>query len=233
MQTIKTYKTYYSIDNVRFDRVTWVLNYFISPELAKWQAEEGSKEIQKSSKSIGTRVHNLIQIYPKSHKFFFTPHDTQAIKNCCKGFERWYQIEKPNILLTEQTVFSEELGVAGTYDANEKDCLWDWKTANAIYPSYWLQLAIYNYMKGEKYKYIGILRLDKLTADYEAVKIEYDKRLTNCFLGLLNYYRFITNYNIKETDNGKDGSANTEISTRFSIFEPENSIDWAFRDRQE
>ena len=233
-QEIKITKTHYIKDNIKFDRVTSVLDYFSAPELVEWRIKNvKSKEISKTAKAIGTRIHTIIEQFHKIERLAFTPHDSQAVINCGRAYQRWYQIEQPKIILMEQTVFDNELGIAGTFDMATEDCLWDYKTSEQIRANYWLQLAIYNYMTKEKYRYIGILRLDKLTADYEAVKIEYDKRLANCFKGLLNYYRYLTNYNLKEEYNGKDDSANAKISTRFSIFEPENSGDWAFRNRQE
>jgi len=69
-------------------------------------------------------------------------------------FERYVEFRNRypfEISMLEQTIISEQYRIAGTLDrvivlpSGEK-MLFDIKTSNAIYPSYWLQLAAYKEM---------------------------------------------------------------------------------------
>ncbi len=190
----KIYKDYYLKDNIKFTRVTSVLDYFQPEALVKWKLDNyDHKNISKTAKQIGTRVHNLIKIDYEKGRYSLTPNDSISIVNCLKAYEEWKRVEKPNILNMEHAMFNDELRIAGTMDMVLMDRIIDIKTSASIKPNHWLQLAMYNYLANEIFTTISILRLDKFTGDFEYKTIEYDKRLVNIYLCLLSYYRYIAN----------------------------------------
>lgn len=193
-------KSNYVINGDKYDRVTDVLNYFTPQELVEWGLRVGKEEAngkKKLGKSTGTRVHNLIEEYIQKGRYKLTAYDTVAIKNCMTGFERWWQIEKPVVEWQDRTIWSEELGIAGTADIGIKGCLPDFKSSERISPTYWLQVAIYNHMLPVPYEKIGIVRFDKMTSEYEYKTLDFKvwgELLVNAYIGLLNYYRFYKSF---------------------------------------
>lgn len=197
----KVYKDYYLKDKVKYTRVTSVLDYFQAPGLVDWKLDNDDyKEIGKTAKSIGTRVHNLIQLDYEKGKYRLTPNDSVSIVNCMKAYEEWKKVEKPKIMVMEKTLFNEELRIAGTMDIELPGIIVDIKTSASIKPTYWLQVAMYNYLNNTLYD-LAILRLDKFTGDYQYIVKPYDKRLVNIYLCLLNYYRYIIGNEDSDIDN--------------------------------
>lgn len=193
----KVTKTHYIIEGKQYDRVTAVLDYFITADLMKWYQRVGMREAkarQKSAKTIGTRVHNLIHQHHQKGYWKLTPHDTVSIRNCIEAYKRWYATEKPEIWNMEARCQSDKYMVAGTIDMVTRDTMIDIKTSERIYPHYWLQVAMYEHMKsyGMRSPTLGILRLDKFTGEYEYKKIRQCWGLIRCYLGVLDYYRFLT-----------------------------------------
>ncbi len=197
----KLTKDYYIKDKIKYDRVTSILDYFQDPHLTKWKLDtEDYKEISKTAKQIGTRVHNLIKMDYEKGKYSLTPNDSVSIVNCMKAYEEWKKVEKPQITSIEQTLFNDKLRIAGTYDiVLGLGTLIDIKTSTSIKSNYWLQLNMYSYLANERFVNLAILRLDKFTGEYEYKTIPYDKRLVNIYLCLLNYYRYIVG-NPEDTD---------------------------------
>jgi hypothetical protein len=90
-------------------------------------------------------------------------------------FERYVEFRNRFQFVTESiemNIISKKLGYAGTIDRiidmNGEKILIDIKTSNAIYPSYWLQLAAYRSLLTEKEGYnpvdkVGILWLNAKT----------------------------------------------------------------------
>ena len=191
----KVTKTHYIKKDIKYDRVTAILNYFTNPGLIAWRDKVGvaqAKQTMKTAGGIGTRVHGLIYKHYINGRFSLTPNDGVSTRNCMKAYMDWWKAYNPKTLSMERTLYSEELGIAGTYDKELPDTLLDVKTSAKIRPEHWLQLAIYNYMGVFQKEKLAVLRLDKWTADYEYVVIDYDVKLVECFKGLLQYYRFIT-----------------------------------------
>lgn len=199
-------KTSYIIQDKKFDRVTSVLNYFTPPDLVNWYCKEGkqAKKKSKTAKSIGTRVHNLIKEDWEKGRYRITDYDSPAILNCLEAYKNWRSIEKPNIISMEQTVWSDELGVAGTYDIQTHNSFYrliDIKTSDSIKDSYWIQLAMYIYLAGlPSLTSMAVLRLDKLTADYQYVIKNYNEYYVKLFKGLLNYYRYCQKPEIRDIE---------------------------------
>ena len=117
---------------------------------------EDSDEIRDEAGRRGSRVHALTERYDAGEeiKLFDEFGNINMKLNEWSMFERYVEFRNRypfEISLLEQTIISEELGIAGTLDrvitlpSGEK-MLFDIKTSNAIYPSYWLQLAAYKEM---------------------------------------------------------------------------------------
>ena len=117
---------------------------------------EDADEIRDDAGRRGSRVHALTERYDAGDEIRLV----DDFGNINMKLNEWAMLERYvefrnkypfEISMTEQTIISESLGVAGTLDrvitlpSGEK-MLFDIKTSNAIYPSYWLQLAAYKEM---------------------------------------------------------------------------------------
>jgi hypothetical protein len=120
----------------------------------KWLKEVGedADAIRDEAGRRGSVVHELAERFDKGEEVTLLTDDGRP------GFKlsEWNMLEKyvefvtrynPENVMVEQNIVSTNLGFAGTLDRvinlNGKRILVDIKTSNAIYPSYWLQLAAY------------------------------------------------------------------------------------------
>lgn len=120
----------------------------------EWLKANGkdSDEIRDEAGRRGSVVHGLTEQYDLGHEVNLV-NKTGGIDyklNEWAMFERYVDFRsrfKLECKAVELNVISEKLGFAGTIDRviemNGKKILLDIKTSNAIYPSYWLQLAAY------------------------------------------------------------------------------------------
>ena len=234
MTDIKVTKDFYVKGGFRYDRVTAILGYFSNPKLVRWKlTDKEAKTKEKTAKQIGTRVHNLTLEYDKGKAVRLTPNDSQGVKNCMEAYKRFVDIEKPTYIQSEYAVFNDRLRIAGTMDRKlaTKEIL-DIKTSERIRLDYWLQLAMYNWLDGESCERLAVVRLDKFTGEYEYKVIPYSRALVNVFLGIYEYYRFLTcNIKEKEEDNGEI-TTHTKISNRLALREAEDIDSWAEWNRQ-
>lgn len=124
---------------------------------------EDSDNIRDEAGRRGSRVHQMTESYDKGETV--TLMDEQGNINMKLSewamFERYVEFRKRfpcEILENELTLVSETLGYGGTLDRvislNGKKILVDIKTSNAIYPSYWLQLAAYEKMLNERGEFV-------------------------------------------------------------------------------
>ena len=116
---------------------------------------EDADEIRDEAGRRGSRVHNLTEQYDAGNEIRLMDENGNINMklNEWSMFERYVEFRNRyqfNILLSEQTIISEDFNIAGTLDRviemNGEKILVDIKTSNAIYPSYWLQLAAYKSM---------------------------------------------------------------------------------------
>lgn len=135
--------------------VTTILEaYPKGPEYFKWLKEVGkdADEIRDFAGRRGSTVHQLTERYDDGEEINllnengfidFSLLEWDMINRYVEFIERF----NPTIEASEMNVVSSALGFAGTLDRiinlNGKKILLDIKTSNAIYPSYWLQLAAY------------------------------------------------------------------------------------------
>lgn len=113
---------------------------------------EDSDAIRDEAGRRGSLVHELTERYEKGIEVSLFNENGGIDYKLSEWamFERFVEFTKRfpyNINYSEQNFISEELGYAGTIDRivemEGKTILLDIKTSNAIYPSYWLQLAAY------------------------------------------------------------------------------------------
>ena len=142
-----------------------------------WLKENGkdSDEIRDEAGRRGSVVHKLTEDYD-------TGAEVQLVNsngsidyklNEWSMFERYVEFRRRFQFVTdciELNIISKDLGYAGTIDRvinmNGERILLDIKTSNAIYPSYWLQLAAYRtllYGMGAEVDKVAILWLNAKT----------------------------------------------------------------------
>lgn len=114
---------------------------------------EDADSIRDEAGRRGSTVHELTERYDNGEEVTLLNDsgNLQYKMNEWAMFERYVEFTtrfQPKTLINEQNYVSEELGFAGTIDRvidlDGRKLLIDIKTSNAIYPSYWLQLAAYH-----------------------------------------------------------------------------------------
>lgn len=122
-----------------------------------WLKEAGkdADEIRDEAGRRGSVVHKLTELYDAGEQVnLINPNGSIDYKlNEWAMFERYVEFRRrfPFVIdCIELNIISKELGFAGTIDRvidmDGEKILLDIKTSNAIYPSYWLQLAAYRYL---------------------------------------------------------------------------------------
>jgi hypothetical protein len=112
------------------------------------------KEKSKEAMKIGSEVHNILnlsfltKVRPSSFYDCLNP----QINNCIKAFESFELNYKPKWISSEEIVVNVKQKYAGTLDRiaeiDGKIYCIDFKTSNAIYDEYWLQVCAYAYEIG-------------------------------------------------------------------------------------
>lgn len=140
-------------------------------------------DVSEKAAAAGTLAHDAIEAFilsKGSQDFAYewpeSDHSTRALAaNAFAQFLDWYGQTKIQITDTEYSSASEKHGFAGTLDAVGVDAqgrvvLLDWKTSNAIYPDYLIQLAAYAILleenRGIKVDSYHIVRVAKESADF-------------------------------------------------------------------
>ena len=143
-----------------------------------WLKENGkdADEIRDEAGRRGSVVHKLTELYDAGEEVHLVnPNGSIDYKlNEWAMFERYVEFRSRFQFITdciELNIISKALGYAGTIDRvitmDGEKILLDIKTSNAIYPSYWLQLAAYRSLllnaKGAKIDKVAILWLNAKT----------------------------------------------------------------------
>jgi hypothetical protein len=142
-----------------------------------WLKEAGkdADEIRDEAGRRGSVVHKLTEDYDTGEEVqLVNPNGSIDYKlNEWAMFERYVEFRRRFQFVTdciELNIISQDLGYAGTIDRvinmNGERILLDIKTSNAIYPSYWLQLAAYRallYSAGIYVDKVAILWLNAKT----------------------------------------------------------------------
>ena len=152
-------------EGVYLPSVTTILNAY--PKDAgyyEWlkRVGEDADSIRDEAGRRGSVVHNLTEQYDEGNEVSLINERGSIEYKLTEWamFERYVDFRTrfpAEIFHTEFNIMSEKLGFAGTLDRvmsiEGKTLLVDIKTSNAIYPSYWLQLAAYEQLLTEYHGY--------------------------------------------------------------------------------
>lgn len=191
--------TQYIVNDRKYDRITSVLDCFKDPDLLSWFKRTGPAAIRNASEkalAIGSLVHRCIEEDLGPDRLELTYPDEAM--NCWDAWES-FRFEKGVVIESqEQWLCDDTLMIAGTRDLlvevnSVKNITADIKTSRSIRKSYWVQCAMYHYMAGIDWPgALGIVRLDKITGDYEWHTKAYDYRYVELFKSMLTVYRYYT-----------------------------------------
>lgn len=196
---------YYIKDSKKYERITHVLDYFSPPELVNWKIRVGRKEagmISRAALRIGENVDDAIRCEVEGRKV--SKLKTLEAQNCWEAFRQWKKDHNVKEIGTLNTVFNDELMVAGTPDLFWADThvLIDVKCSSAIRPSYWLQTEFYS-RNNTAVDAKAILRLDKNLGIYEYKEMSLSDEHWEAVRGAIKLYRYY-----KSVD--KDGNEGDE-----------------------
>lgn len=203
------HENYYNSKYELIPSVTTVLKLLNKPELVEWANWMGrmgkdSTQFTKESAEVGTYAHYIIErlckkkiIHLKGMYEDLSSKQISKVYSAVKGFKKWNKDHKPKFIHNELKLKNEYYG--GTIDCiceiDNHTYMIDFKTSKKIYPTYFLQLAGYNYLYkkeyGESLDYAGILMLDKSKGTYtfQYTDIEsIEKSYEPVFIELLNLY---------------------------------------------
>src|SRR6056300_290729 len=153
--TVLDSRYYQRKPGIFYPSVTHVLSYFPKDKFfERWMKEVGTNAdyIIRRAGREGTQVHNAIEDYinGKEVKWLNDYGDakySQEVWRMILKFVDFWETYQPTFIKTETHLFSDELKVAGTADLiceiDGEIWLIDFKTSNALYKTYDLQLACY------------------------------------------------------------------------------------------
>lgn len=177
----------YYVDGKRVPSVTTVLSrYKESGPLIHWAWNEGKegrdyRESRDQAANAGTLAHDLVDRWARGEENpqlpETTPPDIAAkARGAFEAFLEWSKQTNLRIYRSEVALVSNAHRFGGTLDAmlvNDRLAIGDWKTSNAIYGDYLLQLAAYAILWEENNPdkpIVGgyhILRFSKEHGDFE------------------------------------------------------------------
>ncbi len=198
---------YYERDGRKYERVSTILDYFPSPGLIDWKVRVGKREsgaVSRKALKIGTIVDGYCEDDVNGKGYSVKKKDTEEVRSCMRAWEEWKR-DYPGVFSglnqTQERVFFNDWGVAGTCDLLSPTVLIDVKTSKRVSLAYWVQLAVYNreFKRAEK----RVLCLSKELGTYEYVECpaEYSQEyLEQVFVGMLNVYRYFKSEKQEESD---------------------------------
>lgn len=150
-------KPYYLANGQRVPSVTTIISQVklggIEPLLiwANQCGQEGKshREVANKAADAGTCAHDMIEAHIKGRDFDPQPYTYDALDKaqpCFDAYLLWRKQFNLTLVESEVRMVSEKYEYGGTMDALAMDgrlILGDWKTSNAIYPDYIIQLSAY------------------------------------------------------------------------------------------
>lgn len=142
---------FYSVGDKFYPSVTTILDaYPKGAGFNQWLIDMGdnSKKVMERAGDIGSKIHDAIHRMIKGEEIELDEkfYNEEEWKYLCRFIEFWKRYS-PKVIQTEISLINERLGYAGTLDliAEIEGQTWliDFKTSNAIYNSYELQVAAY------------------------------------------------------------------------------------------
>lgn len=153
------------IPEVKFvPSVTWIASYYPKGlPFYKWLANKGWDEaeaIKQAAGDKGSKVHQAIEDLVKGNEVKMdakylnkTTEKEEELTveeyECIMSFASWFNRVKPVVLASEQVVFNDAEGYAGTVDMtceiDGRPYILDFKTGQTIWPEHELQISAYKH----------------------------------------------------------------------------------------
>lgn len=180
-------------------RVSEIIDFFQEPYLVQWKLKTKDwQKVSQESIKIGTAVDSLVQDYINGEKFDvkqakqiegLNVDEQVKVFRCIEAFNK-FELERPDVmerLRKYKANMQRELvlgDLVGHPDFILDDEVIDLKTSKQVSKSHWMQTAQYYHMANQQPQGVGcddicwarakisILRLDKLTGEYEYKTLE-------------------------------------------------------------
>ena len=153
----------YWLDGKRLPSVTTILSRFKeSGGLIHWAWSLGAegkdyRDEKQAAATAGTAAHDMVECFIRDRVFDPMPYPVEALakaENSYSAFRRWAGQCSLKPARTEIELKSRRYRFGGTLDAVTIEGalhLLDWKTSNAVYSDYLLQLAAYGLLWNENF----------------------------------------------------------------------------------
>lgn len=196
--------TIYKLDGVRVVGCTTIVNQLAKPQLIKWANDLGLEGIDSGSytdaaATIGTIAHHLVACHFNGEPPCLTeysPAEISIAENAMLSFLQWVKGKNIKVLMVEQDLVSQK-GFGGTFDLyceiDGVKYLIDFKSSNAIYGEYRIQLAGYKLLLEEHGHQVDKCMLVRIGRDetegFETREYSDLSGETRIFLNLLEVYK--------------------------------------------
>ena len=145
-----------------------------------WQlGKEGKdyREVRDDAANAGTLAHQAVEAFIRGQPFVY-PEESEIVQKARKAFgafTEWAEQTQLRVTETEVSMISKKHKYGGTMDAlliGGKRSVGDWKSSNALYPEYLVQVAAYGKLWEENHPEEPItggyhlLRFDKTHGDF-------------------------------------------------------------------
>jgi len=167
---------YYWVDGIPYPSVTSILGVMSKDALQIWYgkcvyraltANPGLSEadalkapymISGQAKTRGTNVHDLTEKFQDTDEYINSL--SEEMQGYGKAYRNWLHDFNPQVVIQEQTVFSEKHQFAGTLDMivkiGDEELIIDKKTGADLYPEVQVQLSAYKQCLEEKGRHVGM-----------------------------------------------------------------------------
>lgn len=176
---------YYLADGTRVPSVTTIIGRFKEAGgLIHWAWKLGMdgkdyREVRDAAADAGTMAHAAVDAWIHKQPFAFEgdPGICEKAAKSYGAFREWADQTQLQVTHTEMPLVSEQHRFGGTFDAilvKGNRAMGDWKTSNAIYGEYLVQVAAYGKLWQETHPDEPItggyhlLRFDKTYGDFHA-----------------------------------------------------------------
>ena len=173
---------YLLADGLKAPSVTTILGRFKEAGgLIHWAWTLGTegkdyRDVRDQAAAAGTLAHEAVEAFVHRTPFEFpTSEIGERAKKAFSAFEEWARQTNLTVTQTEVSLVSERHRFGGTLDAiliQGKRAIGDWKSSNALYPEYLVQVAAYGKLWEENFPAEPItggyhlLRFDKTYGDF-------------------------------------------------------------------
>ena len=153
----------YRIDGERVPGVTTIISRFKpSGGLIHWAWQQGKdgkdyRETRDAAANAGTIAHDMVEADIYGAPFAASQYKPELIakaEGAFKAYQEWKQQTELQIAEAELSLLSRKFRYGGTIDAlfvRGSLALGDWKTSNAVYADYLIQLGAYAILWEENY----------------------------------------------------------------------------------